>query len=501
MVCLLLRFMNLPIKFILPLSIILVACQTPEVRNDEDTFVIAYLQEALPGIEFNNQNQLSNIMDNLNTNEKLNIKLIEKVYSTLEELEEAVLNDSSIDMALLPDFLIERHRQNWITPPLEGNIFSYMPEFEEHQASYFMNVLDRNYRTEEFKPKDLPQYLDTFIPYSFGHYGVAYHQEDYPLRLRRIEDIFSFVPLDQIMFDADIRSMNYVASLITYREELNQAFELFNTEKINLFQYQSLLSSYLNTSDAQTANTLSDFSTNQWPSSLTSLPNRRVYIGPSHQVAQQLIRIDNSYRFEYLRDASMMYFNGFVFLNELDLEFYSLFIDGLYNPVIVNNTLNLIKQSVVTNHASLLNQFSAYADSEGLLETNFTFWFDSAVTQSQNVIFNYDRASLLSTTYPNQTILDTSVIKYDSIQSPIVDAYREGFNPNYGLTHDQSLNPLFLLLIPTPFLFILATLYVRKKRILKNVKQESHVKPYKIKKILEKAQKQSGKVGIDAQSK
>lgn len=483
-----LKYMKQTLKLFLPLVVALVSCQNPEVTNDTNTIVIAYLQSSLPGIQVE-QNELLNTLNLMNENEGLQLKLIEKVYSSFEGLEYAILNDSSIDIALLPDFLIERYRDNWIPPIMDSEFFTFMPEFEENQAPYFENILARMYRTEEFNPKEKTRYLDTFIPYTFGHYGVAYDQDEYPLRLRRIEDILTYVPIDQLVFESDIRSINYIASLITYREELNQAFELFNTDKINLFQYQSLLSSYLNTSDTQTAGLVSDFKQNQLVNEPSELPYRHVYIGPSHLVSQHLIREDNAYRFEYLRDASLMYFNGFVFLNDLDLENYSLFLDGLFKPEVVNQTIAATHLSVAINHPHLLNQFFTYANAEGLFQTDFTFWFDLAITQSQNVIFNYDRFSKLSTIYPNQYINDLSVIKYNLIQDSFIQAYRENINPNYGITRPSQFNPLFFILIPSPLIIVGFIYFLSKKNPLKKPIKKPEIKAYKLKKALLKAQK------------
>jgi hypothetical protein len=481
--------MKTNLKVIFLSALFLGSCQGQSI-NQLDTFVIGYLSESLPGKEFE-EDTLSQLIDDFNENQGLNVQLIQKVYYSEKALEEALLHDKSIDIMLLPDYLIERH-QSLLSPQIvDSNNFSYLPEFEENAASVIIENLKRNYRTEDFNPKDEMSFFDLFVPYSYGQIGIAYDQDKFPIRIRRIKDLFDFFPLNQILVQSDVRSMNYLASIFTYQNELDQAFQLYNTDTINLEQYQSLVSSYLNTSDKNTALTLSTFSNEQWVESIETIPQDFIYMGPSHKIGKKLITDNNANRFEYLYDASMLYFDGFVFLNDLNKENYSLFIDQLYQDSIVNTTIRQTHKSIMTNSPLLLQLFEEAQDIDGIMQTDFTYLFDLSISQNKNVVFSYDRSSILSTLFPNKEITQVSVIKYDYINHDFILEYLELTNQSL-----QSEEPvawaqillIFLIILISSGLIIIVVLKFRHN----SKKEIKTIKPYKVIK-LEKRQLRKAK--------
>jgi hypothetical protein len=488
MVCLHLKFMKNPNKIFIPLLLLITACQSPNLDDNLNTIVVAYVQDSLPGKTNENIDVLQLAFNQMIERENFNLRLIQKVYSSETELEKAILEDSSIDIALLPDYLIQKYQQRWLPPPRESNVLSYMPEFTETYSPYIQDVFNNFFRTEEFAPRNGVKYLEKFIPFSYAHIGVAYNQEEIPFRIRRLKDLLSYIPLSNISLDKDIRMVSYLSSAITYMPEIDQAFQLLNTEAINLFQYQSLLSAYLNTSDINTAEFLSSFNSHPWFTGFENMNVVQAYIGRSDKIGRDLIKEGQPYRFEYLLDASMMLFDGFVFLNDIDLEAYSYFIDELFQPNMVNHIIRQTNKSIVTKSPSILNLLSEYQKPEGSLQSDLTYLFDLSISQTENVIFSYDFDSPLATIFPSKQVHEMSFLKYDFIREGFIESYKRKIDPNYQLVLSTHFNAIFLalLIVPLPLSSsILLIIYHHKKTTSNN----RDIKAYKVIKNLKKAQR------------
>ena len=466
------------------------SCATGNASNHPFILTVAYVSKELPGSEYD-IDQLTLNLEAINELYDFEFNIQQKIYPDREALDLAIQFDAEIDIALIPGDLLLQHRNRFIPPPSEGSIFTYMAEFEEHYPTVLNTLFTRGFNTEEFNSKEenVPPFTKTFVPYSFGHYGVMYEQSVYPLRLRRVTDLLSYVMPEQLKTYNDPQLLNYLASILAFEEELDQAFQLYNTDQLNLHQYQSLVSSYLNSSSGRVLSTLNGLSTQQLIDLDASLVGGAdVIIGPSHILGRNWIKEDYPYRFEYLIDANLMYFDGFAFLNDHNLEAYSLFVDALYQPEQLVKNARVTHKTIMGDSAALLDLFAEATSEDGLLQSDFTFYFDATINQTNNMIFDYDSDSLLATLYPNQQVMDSSIIKVQNLTSEFITKYRERFNPSYGIVPTTA-DWLAIFLWVSGSSLVIGTGYFGityySKKMKKTNKQEP-MKPYKILKMQRK---------------
>ena len=492
-----LRFMKKLLISLLFLSslITISSCANDNGSNNPQIITIAYVSQELPGNEYD-VDQLKLNLDAINDIYDFDLKIEQKIYSDTIALDKAIQQDQTIDIALMPNQLLLKYRNRLVPPPIEGDLYTYLPEFEEYYPQVIDSVLKRSFKTEDFNSKDegVPPFIKTFVPYSFGNLGILYNQNVYPLRMRRVTDLLSYVAPTQLKTINDPFLLNYVASIIAFEEELDQAFQLFNTETININQYQSLVASYLNSSSGKVLSTLESISKDQLIDLDTHILGDDIIIAPSHFLGRNRIKEDQPYRFEYLMDANLMYFDGFAFLNDFNLEAYSLFIDALYQPNQLVNHAKATHKSLVGNPENLLNLFEEAATLNGLMQTNFTYYFDASINQNNNVIFDYNYDSLLATLYPNQQVIDVSVLQTQELTDDFVNKYRQSFNPNYGVLPMQ-MNWVSIFSWLTGFVIVIGLSYVSfqyyRSWHSKNKSEENEIKPYKILKAQRKAQKRN----------
>jgi hypothetical protein len=424
---------KLPINLLLLTAFITItSCANDNGSNDPQIITIAYVSQELPGNEYE-VDQLKLNLDAINDIYDFDLKIEQKIYSDTIALDQAIQQDQTIDIALMPNHLLLKNRDRLVPPPIEGDLYTYLSEFEEYYPQVIDSVLKRSFKTEDFNSKDegVPPFIKTFVPYSFGHLGILFNPNVYPLRMRRVTDLLSYVAPNQLKSINDPYLLNYMASIIAFEEELDQAFQLFNTETININQYQSLVASYLNSSSGKVLSTLERISKDQLIDLDTHILGDDIIIAPSHLLGRTRIKKDQPYRFEYLMDANLMYFDGFAFLNDFNLEAYSLFIDALYQPNQLVNHAKTTHKSLVGNPESLLGLFQASSTLNGLMQTNFTYYFDAPINQNNNVIFDYNYDSLLATLYPNQQVIDVSVLQTQGLTDDFVNQYRQQFNLKY----------------------------------------------------------------------
>jgi hypothetical protein len=119
--------------------------------------------------------------------------------------------------------------------------------------------------------------------------------------------------------------------------------------------------------------------------------------------------------------------------------------------------------------------------------TNATVVYISVETffDNKNVVFSYDRSSILSTLFPNKEITQVSVIKYDYINHDFILEYLELTNQSL-----QSEEPvawaqillIFLIILISSGLFIIVVFTFRHN----SKKEIKTIKPYKVIKLEKK---------------
>lgn len=398
------------------------------------TITIAYVTEELPGKEFS-RNLLQAIIDPIALEEDVVIKLIEKIYPNEVALSDALHQDKSITVALLPDRILSQHEAAILTPLRASGLIEDMGQWAEHGSQVFLQRLNSLYLLDaqtNSSHNDDPTWLDKVIPYSFNHYGFLYSSLNANPDFRTLEQIFAAYPLAEIYHDGSLGGLTYLYNRYRYQQEINDAFDDFTSQALTLKQWQSLVNLYTNVEDAFAKEWILNEVNN--PAKLYQNQDRLttgVAFIKGHLASKVYLheQINDQYRFEFPRDGALFYFDAFAFLNRQPTSIDYRFLDGLFDPEVALATIQqthkwpgLGSNQWLNELQSLLtpapNQF--YQVDLGYLFSQFT---------TSNRIINFNSQSLWYGLVSNENIFMQATTVYSQVHRQL---YGEFLNREIG---------------------------------------------------------------------
>ena len=398
------------------------------------TITIAYVTEELPGSEFS-INLLQSIIDQVALDEDLEIKLIEKIYPNEFALSDALHQDKSITVALLPDRIFSQHEAAILTPLRASGLIEDMGQWAEHGSPVFLQRLKSLYFNEvqnNNANNDNPTLLEKIIPYSFNHYGFLFPSGSANQDFRTLGQIFTAYPLAQIYHDGSLGGLTYLYNRYRYQQEISQAFDDVTAEVLTLTQWQSLVNLYTNVEDAFAKEWILNEADNpaKHYQNHDSLATGVAFI-KGHLASKAYLheQINNQYRFEYPRDGALFYFDAFAFFNRQPTTIDYRFLDGLFDPEVALAALQQTHKWPGLGSNQWLNELQSLLTPvpNQFYQVDLSYLFSQFTTN--NRIINFNSQSIWYGLVSNENIFTQSTTVYPQVHRQL---YGEFLNREIG---------------------------------------------------------------------
>jgi len=382
-------------------------------------FIVAYVDGELPG-ERAEQNLLSSFMMAYNAQENESYRLVQKIYPNEVELEQALLRQEPIDMALLPDWLLQRFENQAIKPEQESGEYVYLPNVNEHRSTTLNQALKKAFPTEQNK-----SFLDSFVPYSYGHYGLLYRPATYPHDLRTLRSTLDYVLPSNLKTHPSLPGRHYLANRMRFQEDLSLLFTRFLNQDISLLQWQQALKDYGNVLDETTLSTyrtIHNFDDESNTIAQDDVLWMKGHLASRHYITQAF---SSDLAFTFPRDGSLFYFDGLMILDSEHMLIASAMIDFLFEP---DNTIQSFEMTHKTPFSIPISLLQYFNQNESQHPTNqyqvdLTYIFSEKNTQ-ESMVFNLTPNSLLLATYPNENVFIQSAILLPHYTDGFLEEYR-----------------------------------------------------------------------------